>query len=115
MGAKNLLPKGRGYEPEGYNDPGSHLRDAVGVRAQCAVAQGGYRINYWYSDRVVRLLPLWHGSRADFRQAVLSQFGSADGDARRLRNLFHRCCPSPDPRPDLRSFLTPHQPPVSAY
>ena len=48
------------------------LRDAVRVRAQHAAPQGGYRVNYWHRDRVVRLLSLWHGSRADFRQAVLS-------------------------------------------
>ena len=41
---------------------------------------------------------------AHFRQAVFSQFGSADGDARRLRNLFHRLCRAPDRRCDLGHY-----------
>src|ERR1700675_4005057 len=107
MVAKNLLAKG-GEETNrrDSNDDDSYLRDAGRVRAQHAAAQSGYRVNYWYCDRVVRLLPLRHGSRAHFRQAVLSQFGSADGDARRLRNLFHRLFWAPDRRCDLRPLRT---------
>jgi hypothetical protein len=82
----------------------------AGVRPQRTAAQGGYRLNDWYCDRVVRLLPLRDGSRAHFRQAVLSQFGSADGDARRLRNLFHRLCRAPDRRRDLRPLRRPYWP-----
>src|ERR1700731_898902 len=107
--AKNPAPKGT-RKRRGTNGHDSYLRDAVRVRAQHAAAQGGYRVNYWYCDRVVRLLPLRHGSRAHFRQAVLSQFGSADGDARRLRNLFHRLCRAPDRRCDLRPLRRPHRP-----
>ena len=54
MVAKNLLAKG-GEETNrrDSNDDDSYLRDAVRVRAQHAAAQGGYRVNYWYCDRVV--------------------------------------------------------------
>src|ERR1700681_1267958 len=116
MVAKNLLPKrGEDTNRRDTNDHDSYLRDAVRVRAQLTAAQGGYRLHDWYCDRVVRLLPLRHGSRADFRQAVLSQFGSADGDARRLRNLFHRLCRAPDRRRDLRPLRRPHRPQGDAY
>src|ERR1700682_1515666 len=80
MVAKNLLPKEAGKRTGGTNEHDSYLRDAVRVRAQHTAAQGGYRVNDWYCDRVVRFLPLRDGSRAHFRQAVLSQFGSAAGD-----------------------------------
>src|ERR1700681_54162 len=62
-----IAPK-RGEETNrrNANDHDSYLRDAVRVRAQLTAAQGGYRVNYWYCDRVVRLLPLRHGSRAHF-------------------------------------------------
>ncbi len=109
--AKNHLPKGgEDTNRRDSNDDYSYLRDAVRVRAQHAAAQGGYRLNYWSCDRVARLLPLRRGSRAHFRQAVLSQFGSADGDARRLRNLLHRLCRAPDRRCDLRPLRGPHRP-----
>src|SRR5260370_665075 len=92
------------------NDHDGYLRDAVRVRTQHAATKSGYRVHHWYCDGVVRLLPLRPSSRADFRQAVLSQFGSADGDARRLRNLFHRLCRAPDRRRDLRPLRRPHRP-----
>src|SRR3981081_2688360 len=105
MVAKNLLPKkGEEINRRDTNGHDSYLRGAVRVRAQHAAAQGGYRVNDWYCDRVVRLLPLRHGSRADFRQAVLSQFGSADGDACGLRHLFHRLCRVSDRGRGLRPF-----------
>src|SRR5882724_13247139 len=74
--AKNLIPKGARTRTGGTNDHNSYLRGAVRVRAQRTATQGGDRVNDWHCDRVVRLLPLRHGGRAHFRQAVLSQFGS---------------------------------------
>jgi hypothetical protein len=92
------------------NGHDSYSRGAVRVRAQHTAAQGGYRLNDRHCDRVVRFLPLRHGSRAHFRQAVFSQFGPADGDARRLRNLFHRLCRAPDRRRDFWPLRRPHWP-----
>src|SRR5258705_4071177 len=56
-----------------------------------------------------RLFPLWHRCRACVRQALLSQRGCVDGDARGLWHLFHRFRGAPDRCRDIRSLRRSHR------
>src|ERR1019366_4914986 len=73
--------RGQGNNQGQTNGNNNHVRGAVRIRPQRAVAQGGYRINHRHRNRVVRLFPLWNGCRAYLWQAILSWFGSVNGDS----------------------------------
>src|ERR1035437_6031939 len=107
--------RGQGNNQGQTNGNNNHVRGAVRIRPQRAVAQGGYRINHRHRNRVVRLFPLWNGCRAYLWQAILSWFGSVNGDSFILRHLFHWFRRAPDRRRDFWSLRRSYRPESNAH